>query len=84
MKNNKYEKYEITWVDIQSDESAWVDEEDIKNHDVAYCKDICYIYSNKDNKLITFSSYRIDSNGNTSYGGVNAFPKGCIKQIRKI
>lgn len=81
---NEPQSYEITWVDIQSDEDAWVSEEDIKEHDVALCKDICYIYSDKNNKLITYTSYSVDSDGSVSYGGVCAFPKGCIKRIRKL
>lgn len=80
----KPERYEITWEDIQSDEDAWLDEEGIKNHDVALCKDICYIYSKTEHKIITYTSYSYDDDGSCSYGGVTAFPTGCIKEIKKI
>lgn len=83
-KLKKLTKYEITWVDIQSDDSAWMDEDQIQKHNVALCKDICYIYSRTNDKIITFSSYSYDPDCGFSYGGVNAFPTGCIKEIKKL
>ena len=83
-KFKKHQPYEITWVDIQSDDTAWVDNDEIQKQDVAVCKDVCYIYSKTDDKLIAYTSYSYDNDGNISRGGITAFPAGCIKEIKKL
>ena len=81
---NDFKKVEITWQDINASDGGWITKEEMDNHDVAVCKDICYIYRETDDKIFTFSS--INSNGNDSYefGFASAFPKGCIKSIREL
>jgi hypothetical protein len=80
----KHEPVEITWVDINADDSAWLPESDLQKHDVAQCKDVCYIYSQSNHKIITYSSYSYNVDGTIEFGGVCAFPKFCVKKIRKL
>jgi len=81
---NDFKRVEITWWDINASDGGWITKEDMDNHDVAVCKDICYIYRETDDKIFTFSS--ISSNGGDSYefGFATCFPRGCIKSIREI
>jgi len=82
--SNDFKRVEITWYDINASDGGWITKEEIDSHNVALCKDICYIYRETADTIITFSS--ISSNGNDSYefGFATAFPKGCIKSIREI
>jgi len=82
--DKKFIPYEITWYDINSSDGGWQTEDDIKNHEPAICKDVCYIYSVSDFKVVTFSSYNLHTDGNVDYGFLTSFPRGCIKEIRKL
>lgn len=79
-----YPKVEIYWKDINSSDDTWISNSNIENHDVAYCKDIAYLYSQDDIKVITFSSYSYHDDGSFDVNNLVAYPRGCIERIEKI
>ena len=50
----------IEWFDINATDGGWHSEEDIKKHEPAKCIDLCFIYSESDDRVITFSSCNCD------------------------
>ena len=74
----------IEWFDINATDGGWHSEEDIKKHEPAKCIDLCFIYSESDERVITFSSYNLHDDGAVEYGFITAIPTGCIRKITKL
>lgn len=85
-KNNnfKYELVRLEWFDIKGAEDTWVHEDEIKNHDVAYCVDVGFLYHYTDHKIWLFSSYSFNDDGSLDVGNLTVYPRGCIREIIKI
>mgnify|MGYP001158326870 FL=1 len=80
----RFDPVKIEWFDINASDGGWQTEDEIKNHEPAICCDVCYIYHEDADKVITFSSYNLHSDGSIDYGFLTAFPRGCIRKITKL
>ena len=85
MKHIQYEKVIVVWQDINSCDSAWNSEEDLKDLKPAICTTIGYLYEDNDNFIKTFATYSIDPLTNDmDVGDAIVIPKGVIIKMEKL
>ena len=85
MKNIQYEKVIVVWQDINSCNSAWNSEEDLKDLKPAICTTIGYLYEDNDNFIKTFATYSIDPlTDDMDVGDAIVIPKGVIIKMEKL
>jgi hypothetical protein len=85
MKHIQYEKVIVVWQDINSCNSAWNSEEDLKELKPAMCTTIGYLYEENDNYIKTFATYSIDpSTDDLDVGDAIVIPKGVIIKLQKL
>jgi hypothetical protein len=85
MKHIQYEKVIVVWQDINSCDSAWNSEEDLKDLKPAICTTIGYLYEDNDNFIKTFATYSIDSlTDDMDVGDAIVIPKGVIIKMEKL
>ena len=84
-KENKfrYDKVKIIWWDICTCEAAWVNEEEILDHDISVCQDVGYIYKKTRDKLWLFTSYSEDEDG-MDVGNLTCYPRQVVKKIEVL
>jgi len=74
----------IEWLDINSSDGGWQTEDEIKNFRPALCYDVCFIYSQNEHYVNTYSSYNLHDDGSMDYGFITSIPSGCIRKITKL
>jgi hypothetical protein len=85
MKHIQYEKVIVVWQDINSCDSAWNSEEDLKDLKPAICTTIGYLYEDNDNFIKTFATYCIDPlTDDMDVGDAIVIPKGVIIKMEKL
>ena len=85
MKHIQYEKVIVVWQDINSCDSAWNSEEDLKDLKPAMCTTIGYLYEDNDNYIKTFATYSIDPlTDDMDVGDAIVIPKGVIIKLQKL
>ncbi len=85
MKPINFDKVIISWLDINSCDSAWNTEEDLKELVPAMCTTIGYLYEDNDNFIKTFATYSIDPITNEmDVGDAVVIPKGVIIKLQKL
>jgi len=85
MKHIQYEKVIVVWQDINSCDSAWNNEEDLKDLKPAMCTTIGYLYEDNDNYIKTFATYSIDPlTEDMDVGDAIVIPKGVIIKMEKL
>ena len=85
MKHIQYEKVIVVWQDINSCDSAWNSEEDLKDLKPAMCTTIGYLYEDNDNYIKTFATYSIDPlTDDMDVGDAIVIPKGVIIKMEKL
>jgi hypothetical protein len=85
MKHIQYEKVIVVWQDINSCDSAWNNEEDLKDLKPAMCTTIGYLYEDNDNYIKTFATYSIDPlTDDMDVGDAIVIPKGVIIKLQKL
>jgi hypothetical protein len=85
MTSIKYEKVIVVWQDINSCNSAWNTEQDLKDLKPAMCTTIGYLYEDNDNYIKTFATYSIDpTTEELDVGDAIVIPKGVIIKLQKL
>ena len=85
MKHIQYEKVIVVWQDINSCDSAWNSEEDLKDLKPAMCTTIGYLYEDNDNYIKTFATYSINpTTEELDVGDAIVIPKGVIIKLQKL
>jgi hypothetical protein len=85
MKHIQYEKVLVVWEDINSCDSAWNSESDLKDLKPAVCTTIGYLYEDNDNYIKTFATYSIDpTTEEMDVGDAIVIPKGVIIKLEKL
>ena len=85
MTSIKYEKVIVVWQDINSCNSAWNTEQDLKDLKPAMCTTIGYLYEDNDNYIKTFATYSIDpATEELDVGDAIVIPKGVIIKLQKL
>ena len=79
-KFEKYDRLYVKWIDSYSDNSGWIDEEDIseENH---FIESLGFFYKQTKDFLIIVHSRGLED---TDVMGVLNIPLGCIKEIKKL
>ena len=85
MQSIKFEKVIAIWEDINSCDSAWNSEDDLRNLKPAMCNTIGYLYEDNANFIKMFATYSIDPNTDEmDVGDAIVIPKGCVVSIKKL
>ena len=85
MTSIKYEKVIVVWQDINSCNSAWNTEQDLKDLKPAMCTTIGYLYEDNDNYIKTFATYSIDpTTEELDVGDAIVIPRGVIINMEKL
>ena len=85
MTSIKYEKVIVVWQDINSCNSAWNTEQDLKDLKPAMCTTIGYLYEDNDNYIKTFATYSIDpTTEELDVGDGIVIPRGVIIKMEKL
>ena len=85
MTSIKYEKVIVVWQDINSCNSAWNTEQDLKDLVPAMCTTIGYLYEDNDNYIKTFATYSIDpTTEELDVGDAIVIPRGVIIKMEKL
>jgi len=81
MKIDKFPRIKLHWIDILGD-TGWADDDEFSEMECSTCVSEGFLFYKDDTKLMTFSSYESDSDGNIiSFGDRNVYPIGCVKEI---
>ncbi len=83
MKPINFDKVIISWLDINSCDSAWNTEEDLKNLVPAMCTTIGYLYEENKDWVKTFATYSFNSDS-LDVGDCVVIPRGVILSIKKL
>ena len=83
MKPINFDKVIISWLDINSCDSAWNTEEDLKNLVPAMCTTIGYLYEDNKDWVKTFATYSFNSDS-LDVGDCVVIPRGVILSIKKL
>ena len=83
MKHINFDKVIISWLDINSCDSAWNSEQDLKDLVPAMCTTIGYLYEENKDWVKTFATYSFNSD-NLDVGDCCVIPRGCILSIKKL
>jgi hypothetical protein len=83
MKPINFDKVIISWLDINSCDSAWNTEEDLKDLVPAMCTTIGYLYEENKDWVKTFATYSFNSDS-LDVGDCVVIPRGVILSIKKL
>lgn len=78
-----YQRVRIHWKDILGD-SGWADEEEFAKMKPTEPVSDGYLFYKDRQKVLTFGSYDVDSDGKITFGDRNVYPTGCIRKIEKL
>jgi hypothetical protein len=84
MKSINFDKVIISWLDINSCDSAWNTEEDLKDLVPATCTTIGYLYEENKDWVKTFATYSFNSDSTLDVGDAVVIPRGVILSIKKL
>ena len=84
MKNIKFEKVIVEWMDINSCDDAWNSEDQVKLLMPAPCTTIGYLYEDTPNYVKTFATFSYNSDDTLDIGDCVVIPKGCIVSLKKL
>lgn len=84
MKPINFDKVIISWLDINSCENAWNNEEDLKDLVPATCTTIGYLYEDNKDWVKTFATYSFNSDSTLDVGDAVVIPRGVILSIKKL
>jgi hypothetical protein len=84
MKHIQYEKVIVVWQDINSCDSAWNSEEDLKDLKPAICTTIGYLYEENKDWIKTFATYSFNLDSTLDVGDAVVIPRGVILSIKKL
>jgi hypothetical protein len=81
MKIEKFPRIKLHWIDILGD-TGWADDDEFSEMECSTCVSEGFLFYKDETKLMTFSSYEADTEGNIiSFGDRNVYPIGCVKEI---
>ena len=83
MKPINFDKVIISWLDINSCDSAWNTEEDLKDLVPAMCTTIGYLYEENKDWVKTFATYSFNTDS-LDVGDCVVIPRGVILSIKKL
>ncbi len=83
MKPINFDKVIISWLDINSCDSAWNTEQDLKDLVPAMCTTIGYLYEENKDWVKTFATYSFNSDS-LDVGDCVVIPRGVILSIKKL
>ena len=83
MKPINFDKVIISWLDINSCDSAWNSEQDLKDLVPAMCTTIGYLYEENKDWVKTFATYSFNSDS-LDVGDCVVIPRGVILSIKKL
>ena len=83
MKPINFDKVIISWLDINSCDSAWNSESDLKDLVPAMCTTIGYLYEENKDWVKTFATYSFNSDS-LDVGDCVVIPRGVILSIKKL
>ena len=78
-----YPRIKLYWKDIFGD-SGWADETEFKRMKPSTPTSDGYLFYKDKEKVLTFATYDVDSDGKITFGDRNVYPTGCIRKIQKI
>ena len=84
MKPINFDKVIISWLDINSCDSAWNTEDDLKELVPATCTTIGYLYEENKDWVKTFATYSFNSDSTLDVGDAVVIPRGVILSIKKL
>ena len=84
MKPINFDKVIISWLDINSCDNAWNNEDDLKELVPATCTTIGYLYEENKDWVKTFATYSFNSDSTLDVGDAVVIPRGVILSIKKL
>jgi hypothetical protein len=84
MKPINFDKVIISWLDINSCDNAWNNEDDLKDLVPATCTTIGYLYEENKDWVKTFATYSFNSDSTLDVGDAVVIPRGVILSIKKL
>ena len=84
MTSIKYEKVIVVWQDINSCNSAWNTEQDLKDLVPAMCTTIGYLYEDNANYIKMFATYSMNDDDTIDVGDAIVIPRGVIIKMEKL
>ena len=79
-----YPKVIVVWQDINSCNSAWNTEQDLKDLKPAMCTTIGYLYEDNSNYIKMFATYSMNDDDTIDVGDAIVIPRGVIINIEKL
>jgi len=84
MKIEQFPRIKLHWIDILGD-TGWADDDEFSEMECSTCVSEGFLFHEDETKLMTFSSYEADKDGDIiSFGDRNVYPIGCVKEIKYL